>query len=604
MKINLTYSLDQKFIPDFYYEILGYYGLAAKNIKNSSIFIIQNLLSSYNYHKDLDLYILKNNLHSNQVKIIDFINQAIGKINNKKKNKTKKDNDNITPIKQFKLYTQEIDKNTYYQIINKSVLENTIKIKEINSENKDYSIVHSHLAQSVLQKVCDDFNHYYKALSLYCKNKDDFTGKPKQPDYKPKTSTISFDISIQRFTNGGMIRVLKNHTIYKDYYKKIPISKDLIENFNSFDLLSAIHKDIENKGLCGKVVSIRIIPGKYNTKPKIEYVLSYEKELKGFYPDLLAKSIQEKDKDFFKLKDKQKLNLIRDYFNHNYVQNNPNNPVPYFMGLDLGIVNFAVVSIFNEHRDLNYIVSGRILNKKIGNIDSKIDRTKSELIPPEIKAIQSKKDKKEQLSREELKQLKSFYKELSINSKLVNYQCRKNDITTDFIHKLSKAIIEDCLNKGIKVIIVGKNKGWKNEVNMGSKNNRAMYNFPHARFIEKLKYKAMLKDILVIETEESYTSKTSFIDGEILAEYSPVLKITTQDIKNQLSGKRVNQVFITKNGVRLHADLNGSFNIGRKILKHFVYNRNQVTLSYELIELKLSGKKKFTNFYKNSNIAA
>lgn len=42
--------------------------------------------------------------------------------------------------------------------------------------------------------------------------------------------------------------------------------------------------------------------------------------------------------------------------------------------------------------------------------------------------------------------------------------------------------------------------------------NRAMYNFPHARFIEILKYKAMLNDILVIETEESYTSKTRLID--------------------------------------------------------------------------------------------
>ena len=36
------------------------------------------------------------------------------------------------------------------------------------------------------------------------------------------------------------------------------------------------------------------------------------------------------------------------------------------------------------------------------------------------------------------------------------------------------------------------------------------------KFIEKLKYKALLKDIVVIEIEESYTSKTSFIDNEEL----------------------------------------------------------------------------------------
>ena len=45
-------------------------------------------------------------------------------------------------------------------------------------------------------------------------------------------------------------------------------------------------------------------------------------------------------------------------------------------------------------------------------------------------------------------------------------------------------------------IVVGKNKGWKNEINNGAKNNRTMYNFPHAKFIEILKYKALLKDII------------------------------------------------------------------------------------------------------------
>jgi putative transposase len=70
------------------------------------------------------------------------------------------------------------------------------------------------------------------------------------------------------------------------------------------------------------------------------------------------------------------------------------------------------------------------------------------------------------------------------------------------------------------VIVVGKNKGWKQEINNGSKNNRDFYNFPHAKFIEILKYKALLKDILVIKVEESYTSQTSFIDNEELRVYN------------------------------------------------------------------------------------
>ena len=174
----------------------------------------------------------------------------------------------------------------------------------------------------------------------------------------------------------------------------------------------------------------------------------------------------------------------------------------------------------------------------------------------------------------------------------MEFQLRKANITNDFLHKLSKGLIQDCLNKEIKVIIVGKNKGQKNEINLGSKNNRAMYNFPHARFIEILKYKAMLNDILVVETEESYTSKTSFIDNEDLAEYNK----TTQGMKSQLSGKRIHQVFITKNKIKLHADINGSFNIVRKVLKSFQYDKGKMSLSYNLVELNLQGKNKFYAF--------
>ena len=98
--------------------------------------------------------------------------------------------------------------------------------------------------------------------------------------------------------------------------------------------------------------------------------------------------------------------------------------------------------------------------------------------------------------------------------------------------------------------------------------------------------------ILVVETDESYTSKISFIDNEDLAEYNK----TTQGMKSQLSGKRFNQVFITRNKIKLHADINGSFNIVRKVLKSFKYDKEKMSLSYQLVELNLHSKNKFYAF--------
>jgi Cft2 family RNA processing exonuclease len=155
-------------------------------------------------------------------------------------------------------------------------------------------------------------------------------------------------------------------------------------------------------------------------------------------------------------------------------------------------------------------------------------------------------------------------------------------------------------------MMVGKNKNLKQEINNGSKNNRDFYNFPHTKFIEILKYKALLKDILVIEVEESYTSQTSFIDNEELRIYQDKRskdlidnkeKDLTQGNKNQLSKvkvkmleKRINRKFITKDKVIIHADINGSFNIVRKILLHFKFNKEVINIKYELMELNMSKK--------------
>jgi putative transposase len=213
--------------------------------------------------------------------------------------------------------------------------------------------------------------------------------------------------------------------------------------------------------------------------------------------------------------------------------------------------------------------------------------------------------------------LNEYYKSIYNDEFISSSQERKSNISHDFIHKLSKCLIEECLDKEIKVIVVGKNKGWKNEINNGKVNNRAMYNFPHAKFIEILKYKALLKDIVVIEIEESYTSKTSFIDNEELRVFNHSKenlikgeeKNLTQGDKSQLSkgkkklvGKRINQKFISKNKKVIHADVNGSFNIVRKVLLNFSYNKKLINIEYELMEISNYRKRKLFNFYKTKEI--
>jgi putative transposase len=116
------------------------------------------------------------------------------------------------------------------------------------------------------------------------------------------------------------------------------------------------------------------------------------------------------------------------------------------------------------------------------------------------------------------------------------------------------------VQEGIGTLVIGKNLLWKQEVELGRVNNQHFVQLPHARFIEMLRYKAELAGIQVIVQEESYTSQASFLDLDPLPVYD-----AHREGKPHFSGKRVERgLYRAKNGRRIQADVNGSYNIGRK----------------------------------------
>jgi putative transposase len=129
-----------------------------------------------------------------------------------------------------------------------------------------------------------------------------------------------------------------------------------------------------------------------------------------------------------------------------------------------------------------------------------------------------------------------------------------------YLHTASRRIIDLLVREGIGTLVVGKNPHWKQEVQLGRKNNQEFVQIPHARFIEMLTYKAKLVGIEVILQEESYTSKASFLDRDVIPIYDP-----EQVEKPHFSGKRVTRgLYRASDGSRIHADVQGSYNILRK----------------------------------------
>jgi len=147
-----------------------------------------------------------------------------------------------------------------------------------------------------------------------------------------------------------------------------------------------------------------------------------------------------------------------------------------------------------------------------------------------------------------------------LQSKLPNGQhtSRQLDLLTDkrqrqitsYLHVASRRVIEWLVAQRLGTLVIGKNDSWKQQVQMGRRTNQQFVFIPHARFIEMLRYKAELVGIQVMVSEESYTSKCSFLDLE------PVGR------RAVYAGTRVKRgLFRASDGRCLNADINGAYNI-------------------------------------------
>jgi putative transposase len=111
----------------------------------------------------------------------------------------------------------------------------------------------------------------------------------------------------------------------------------------------------------------------------------------------------------------------------------------------------------------------------------------------------------------------------------------------------------------IDTIIIGKNEGWKMEVDMQKTTKQTFIQIPYATFIGMIRYKAERHGIQVIVREESYTSKSSFLNHDPIPTYG-------EEHQSNFSGYRSSRAFYKIKGskILIHADVNGAFNIVRK----------------------------------------
>ena len=191
-------------------------------------------------------------------------------------------------------------------------------------------------------------------------------------------------------------------------------------------------------------------------------------------------------------------------------------------GIDLGLDNLATVAINNRGiRPL--LINGRPLKSMNLHFNNKRNKIQSELKKCNDKYMSNK--------------LETLYR-------------KRNNRFNTFMHKASKEIIDYCLEHNVKQIIIGHNKLQKQESKL--KNFVAI---PTFRLIELIKYKAEYQGIEVVETEESYTSITSYLDKE-----EPI-KDNANKARRQHRG-----LFVSNKGKKINADVNSAYQIMKKVI--------------------------------------
>lgn len=137
---------------------------------------------------------------------------------------------------------------------------------------------------------------------------------------------------------------------------------------------------------------------------------------------------------------------------------------------------------------------------------------------------------------------------------------KRNNCVNDTMKKTARYIINYCVENNIGTLIVGYNTDFKRNSNIGKVNNQNFVQIPLGDLRQQLKFLCWKYGIEYLEQEESYTSKSSCLDNDMIPEYKP-----GQPYAGIFSGRRVHRgLYRTKNGTLINADVNGSANILRK----------------------------------------
>lgn len=231
--------------------------------------------------------------------------------------------------------------------------------------------------------------------------------------------------------------------------------------------------------------------------------------------------------------------------NNHKDENNHNLDPTKALSIDLGVNNFATCVTTDGD---SFIIDGRKIKSQNQWYNKELSRLSS---------------------------IKDHQKIKGCTKKQYQITRKRNNQIKDFTYKASKYIVSYCLSHNVGNLVIGYNDGFQYKANLGKINNQQFVMIPYGQFKFRLEYLCKEVGINYVEQEESYTSKASFWDKDIIPTWNP-----QNPKQGNFSGKRIHRgLYQTKSGKILNADVNGALNILRKsnvVDLSVLYSRGEV----------------------------
>lgn len=389
----------------------------------------------------------------------------------------------------------------------------TVKQQVKHLSKEEYNILRElcHTAKNLANEAIYNVRQYYFTEGEYLKYEKNYTLLKDSPNYKMLNSNMAQQILKE--VDGA----------FKSFFGLLKLAKKGKYSFKDCKLPHYLPKD----GFTTLVIGfIRL----NENKLILPYSNTFKKTHKPIeirIPPILAdKKIREiriipkLKARFFEIQYTYEAECIH----RNLNQNNA-------LALDLG-VNNLVTAVSSNGR--SFIIDG----KRLKSINQWFNKENSRL--------QSIKDKQ------------GFHKKTTNRQKIL--ADKRNRQVNDYMSKTAKKIINYCIAHNIGTLVVGYNETFQRNTDIGRQNNQNFINIPFGKLRSKLEYLCELNGIAFVKQEESYTSKASFWDKDLIPVYN-----ADNPQKYYFSGKRIQRgLYRTSDGILLNADVNGALNILRK----------------------------------------